>query len=414
MGAGSAEAAARYSVRPLLPGPADALRDAVLRLGLPPERLTVLAERGAVEALAVRGLSSDQIRVIERLVAEGGGEVLSNPNGDRAVMLMPLATAGILPMRLAAWSDNTGEVGAAIAAVLMARGAPPPPLDVPGHLLEFGKRTLVMGILNITPDSFSGDGVGDDVNAAVNRAHSLVAEGADIVDVGGESTRPSKTRESVSVDVEMARVLPVIGALAARLSVPISIDTRKTAVAAAALDAGAVIVNDVWGLRGDPGMAEVIAARPGTGLVAMHNQHDTEYGDLMEDVCLGLRESLAIAEKAGIPPSQVIVDPGFGFAKTPAHNLELVRRLGELMGIGHAVLIGPSRKSTTGMLIGEKDQTHRLEPSLALAVLSVQAGAHMVRVHDVAETVRALRAADAVVRGTPEAMRDRPIPGPTG
>jgi dihydropteroate synthase len=414
MGAGSAEAAARYSVRPLLPGPADALRDAVLRLGLPPERLTALAQRGAVEALAIRGLSSDQIRVIERLVAEGGGEVLSDANGDRAVLLMPLMTAGMLPMQLAAWSDNTGEVGAAIAEVMMARGAPPPPLELPGHRLEFGKRTLVMGIVNVTPDSFSGDGVGDDLARAVDLAQALAAEGADIVDVGGESTRPSKTREEVSADVEMARVLPVISELAGRLPVPISIDTRKAKVAAAALDAGAVIVNDVWGLRGDPGMAAVVAAHPNTGVIAMHNQHGTEYGDLMEDVCLGLRESLAVAERAGIPSSQMIVDPGFGFAKTPAHNLELVRRLGELLGMGHAVLIGPSRKSTTGLLISEKEQTHRLEPSLALAVLSVQAGAHMVRVHDVAETLRALRAADAVVRGTPEVLRDLPIPGPTG
>jgi dihydropteroate synthase len=414
VGAGSAEAAARYSVRPLLPGPADALRDAVLRLGLPPERLTVLAQRGAVEALAIRGLSSDQIRVIERLVAEGGGEVLSNENGDRAVLLMPLMTAGTLPMQLGAWSDNTGEVGAAIASVMMARGAPPPPLELRGQRLEFGKRTLVMGIVNVTPDSFSGDGVGDDGAKAVDLAQALVAEGADIVDVGGESTRPSKSREEVWADVEMARVLPVVRELAGRLTVPISIDTRKAKVAAAALDAGAVIVNDVWGLRGDPGMAAVVAAHPNTGVVAMHNQHGTDYGDLMEDVCLGLRESLAIAERAGIPPSQVIIDPGFGFAKTPAHNLELVRRLGELLGMDHAVLIGPSRKSTTGLLIGEKEQTHRLEPSLALAVLSVQAGAHMVRVHDVAETVGALRAADAVVRGTPEALRDLPIPGPTG
>jgi dihydropteroate synthase len=414
VGAGSAAVAARYSVRPLLPGPAEALRDAVVRLGLPPERLTVLAQRGAVEALALRGLSSDQIRVIERLVAEGGGEVLSNPNGDRAVLLMPLMTAGMLPMQLAAWSDNTGEVGSAIGAVLMARGAPPPPLELPGRRLEFGKRTLVMGILNVTPDSFSGDGVSDDVPAAVARALSLAADGADIVDVGGESTRPSKTREEVSTDVEMARVLPVIRELVGRLAVPISIDTRKAKVATAALNAGATIVNDVWGLRGDPDMAAVVAAHPGTGVIAMHNQQGTEYGDLMEDICLGLRESLAIAERAGIPASQLIIDPGFGFAKTPAHNLELVRRLGELTGMGHAILIGPSRKSTTGMLIGEKDQAHRLEPSLALAVLSVQAGAHMVRVHDVAETLRALRAADAVVRGTPEALRDLPIPGPTG
>jgi dihydropteroate synthase len=414
MSAGSAEAAARYSVRPLLPGPADALRDAVLRLGLPPERLTVLAERGAVEALALRGLSSDQIRVIERLVTDGGGEVLSNTNGDRAVLLMPLMTAGMLPMQLAAWSDNAGEVGAAIGAVLMARGGPPPPVEVAGHRLEFGRRTLVMGILNVTLDSFAGDGVGNDVGAAVARAELLASEGADIVDIGGESTRPSRTREEVSAEVELERVLPVIRALAGRLTVPISIDTRKSAVAAAALDAGAAIVNDVWGLRGDPRMAEVIAAHPRTGVVAMHNQVGTEYGDLLEDVCLGLRESLAVAEKAGIPSSQVIIDPGFGFAKTPAHNLELVRRLGELMGMGHAVLVGPSRKSTTGLLIGETDQAHRLEPSLALAVLSVQNGAHLIRVHDVAETVRALRAADAVVRGTPDELRDLPIPGPTG
>lgn len=414
MSAGSAASAARYSVRPLLPGPIDALRDAVLRLGLPPERLTVLAERGAVEALALRGLSSDQIRVLERLVADGGGEVLSNANGDRAVLLMPLMTAGALPMELAAWSENAGELGAAIGAVLMARGGPPPPLVAGEHRLEFGRRTLVMGILNVTPDSFSGDGVGTDVPAAVARAHSLAEAGADVVDIGGESTRPSRTRQEVGTEEEMARVLPVIRELRGRLPVPISIDTRKASVAAAALDAGAVIVNDVWGLRGDPQMAHVIGAHPGTGVIAMHNQHGTDYGDLLEDVCHGLRESLAVAEKAGIPSSQVIIDPGFGFAKTPVHNLELIRRLGELMGLGHAVLVGPSRKSTTGLLIGETDQAHRLEPSLALAVLSVQAGAHMVRVHDVAETVRALRAADAVVRGTPESLRGLPIPGPTG
>src|ERR1700690_4240186 len=153
MGAGSAETAARYSVRPLLPGPADALRDAVLRLGVAPEKLTVLAERGAVEALALRGLATDQSRVLERLVVQGGGAMLTNAGGDRAVVLMPLLTAGSLPEQLAAWSDRTGEVGAAIADVLVARGTPPPPFDVPGRRFIFGERTLVMGILNVTPDS---------------------------------------------------------------------------------------------------------------------------------------------------------------------------------------------------------------------------------------------------------------------
>jgi dihydropteroate synthase len=414
MCAASARIAARYSVRPLVPGPADALRDAVLRLGLPPEKLIVLAQRGAVEALALQGLTSDQTRVMERLVAQGGGEMLTNGDGDRAVVLMPLLTAGTLPDELAGWSDRTGEVGAAIRAVLMARFTPPAPLEIPGHRLDFGARTLVMGILNVTPDSFSGDGVGDDVGAAVRRALLLADEGADIVDIGGESTRPSKSREPVSVEVEMARVIPVIRELAGRLTVPISIDTRKAAVAQAALEAGAVIVNDVWGLRGDPDMAGVVAAHPGTGLVVMHNQHGTEYGDLLEDVCLGLRESVALAEEAGIPVEQVIIDPGFGFAKTPAHNLELIRRLGELLGLGRAVLVGPSRKSTIGLLTDGADQSQRLEGSLAFATLAVQAGAHIVRVHDVASTLRALRVADAVVRGTPDSLRGAPIPGPTG
>ncbi|HEY6470188.1 MAG TPA: dihydropteroate synthase [Candidatus Dormibacteraeota bacterium] len=414
MDAASARVAARYSVRPLLPGPDDALRDAVLRLGVPPEKLIVLAQRGAVEALALQGLTQDQTRVMERLVAQGGGEMLTNTDGDRAVVLMPVLTAGTLPDELAAWSERTGEVGAAIRTVLMARFTPPPPLELSGHRLDFGARTLVMGILNVTPDSFSGDGVGDDVGAAVRRALLLAEEGADIIDIGGESTRPSKTREPVAIEDELARVIPVIRELAGRVAVPISVDTRKAVVADAALEAGAVIVNDVWGLHGDPDMARVVAAHPGTGLVVMHNQRGTSYGDLLEDICLGLRESVAVAEDAGIPIEHVIVDPGFGFAKTPAHNLELIRRLGELRGFGRPVLVGPSRKSTIGLLTDGADQSKRLEGSLAFATLAAQAGAHMVRVHDVAATLRALRVADAVVRGTPAALRDTPIPGPTG
>ena len=213
----------------------------------------MLAERGAVEALALRGLSSDQIRVIERLVAEGGGEVLSNTDGDRAVLLMPLMTAGTLPdaagglerqRRRGGRGDRSRADG--------ARCTPRPRSSSRATVSSSADGRLVMGILNVTPDSFSGDGVSDDVAAAVARAELLASEGADIVDIGGESTRPSRTREEVSAEVELARVLPVIRELAGRLTVPISIDTRKSAVAAAALGAGAVIVNDVWGLRGDP------------------------------------------------------------------------------------------------------------------------------------------------------------------
>lgn len=209
-------------------------------------------------------------------------------------------------------------------------------------------------------------------------------------------------------------MLPVVAGLRARVPVPLSIDTRKAAVAAAAIESGAVIVNDVWGLRGDPDMAGVVATHPDAALVAMHNQHGVEYTDLMEAVTAALRESLAIAAEAGIAAERVVVDPGFGFGKTPAQNLELMRRLGELRSLGRPVLVGPSRKSTIGLLGSGAEPDQRLEGSLALATLAVAAGASIVRVHDVAATAAALRVADAVVRGTPEHIGALPAPGPTG
>ncbi|HEX3606820.1 MAG TPA: dihydropteroate synthase, partial [Candidatus Dormibacteraeota bacterium] len=287
----------------------------------------------------------------------------------------------------------------------------PSPLPAGRHLLRFDQRTLVMGIVNATPDSFSGDGTGDDPAAAVARGLELAAAGADIVDVGGESTRPGG--DGISAEVELARVLPVVRELAARLEVPVSIDTRKAAVARAALEAGAVIVNDIWGLRRDPEMAEVVAGA-GAAVVLMHNQAEPEYGDVVEDVCAGLRQSLALAEAAGIERERILVDPGLGFGKTPAHNLELIRRLGELRSLDRPLLVGPSRKSTIGALLGGAPPDRRLEGSLALCVLAAANGADLVRVHDVAETRRALRVADAVLRGTPEEILALPRPGPTG
>jgi dihydropteroate synthase len=406
-----ARAAARYNVRPLLPGPEDALRDSVVRLGVAVDELTKIAQHGSVEALALQGLEPEQTQVLETVVRSGGGAVLRNAAGDQAVILAPLLTAGDLQLALAAYGTPFAEVGDAISAVLRSRAVPPPPLRAGDHQLVFGSRTLVMGIVNVTPDSFSGDGVGSDVDAAVTRAHALVGEGADIIDVGGESTRPNS--QPISADEELARVLPVLRELATTVGVPISIDTRKADVARAAIEAGAGLVNDIWGLRGDPNMASVVAAHPHVGLVAMHNQRGTAYSDLLSEISGALRESLALADAAGIAAERVIVDPGFGFAKTPAQNLEVVRRLGELRGLGRAIMVGPSRKSTVGALTGlPPDQ--RIEGSIALAVLCVAAGAHIVRTHDVAQTVRALRAADAVVRGTPDYISALPIPGPTG
>ncbi|MDQ6846173.1 MAG: dihydropteroate synthase [Candidatus Dormibacteraeota bacterium] len=407
-----AAAAARYNVRPLLPGPEDALRAAVLRLGLPAERLTALATHGAVEALAVQGLASDQTRVLERVLQQRGGVVLSDADGRRVLLLAPLMVMGELPAALAEWSETAETLGRAIGGVLMARGAAAPPVRAGDHVLDFSKRTLVMGILNVTPDSFAGDSLYDDVVRTVERARGFVDAGADLLDIGGESTRPNS--QPISTDEEMTRVLPALRAVCAAVEVPVSIDTRKAEVATAAIAEGAVIVNDIWGLRGDPGMVDVVAAHPEVAVIAMHNQHGTEYGDLMEDICASLRESMRIADARGVSSDRIVVDPGFGFAKTAAQNLELMRRLRELRGLGRPVLLGPSRKSTIGAILGGLPPTERVEGTIALLALAVEAGVSMVRVHDVAAAVRAVRVADAVVRGTPPEIAELPPPGPTG
>ncbi len=407
-----AAAAARYNVRPLLPGPEEALRNTVLRLGLPAERLTALATHGAVEALAVQGLSSDLTRVLERLLQPRGGEVLSDVDGHTALLLAPLMAMSELPSALAQWSESAEMLGRAIGAVLMARGAPPTPLRAGRHVLDFGTRTLVMGILNVTPDSFAGDALHHDIDAVVERARQFVAGGVDVLDIGGESTRPHA--QPVPAGEELARVLPALRAVREAVDVPLSIDTRKAEVAAAAIAEGAVIVNDVWGLRGDPGMVEVVAANPEVGLIAMHNQRGTDYGDLMEDISGSLRDSIRIGQEHGVAAERIVIDPGFGFGKTAAQNLELMRRLRELRGLGRPILVGPSRKSTIGAILGGVPPQERVEGTLALLTIAIQAGASMVRVHDVAQAVRAVRVADAVVRGTPPQVAALPAPGPTG
>lgn len=407
-----AATAARYNVRPLLPGPESALREAVIRLGLPTDRLSALATHGSVEALAVQGLAPDQARLLERTLAERGGRVLTDIDGAHALLLAPLMAMADLPAALAAWGESAHSLGAAIGDVLMAHGSWPPPLRAGAHTFDFRARTLVMGVINVTPDSFAGDSIQDNVAAVVERVHSFVDSGVDIIDIGGESTRPNS--QPVDAAEELARVLPALRAVRYAVDVPVSIDTRKSQVARRAVDEGAVIVNDVWGLRGDPAMVDVVAANPQVGVIVMHNQRGTAYGDLMEDISQSLRESLRIAEEAGVSADRVIVDPGFGFAKSPAQNLELMRRLGELRGLGRPILLGASRKSTIGLILGGAAPPDRVEGTLALLALGIAAGVSLVRVHDVAAAVRAVRVADAVVRGTPVEVEALPPPGPTG
>jgi len=268
--------------------------------------------------------------------------------------------------------------------------------------LEYGRRTLVMGIINVTPDSFSGDGLGRQVEAAVAQAVRLVEEGADLLDVGGESTGPSA--RPVDEAEERDRVVPAVQAIAAAVQVPISVDTRKASVAEAALRAGAHLVNDVDGLQRDPDMAGVVAAFHAPAIV-MHSpgaawdvRWPATYRDVVSDVRAYLGRSIEIAISAGVPVDQLVVDPGFGFGKTLEDNLEILRRLGEFRGLGAAVLIGTSRKSTIGKVLG-LPVTERLEGSLATLPLAVAQGVDVVRVHDVRASARVVRMADAVVRG---------------
>jgi dihydropteroate synthase len=256
-------------------------------------------------------------------------------------------------------------------------------------------RTLVMGILNVTPDSFSDGGRHLDAGRAVERALAMVAEGADLIDVGGESTRPGHV--PVALDEELRRVLPVLEALAPRCAVPISIDTTKPEVARRAVALGAALINDQLGLHGDREMAEV-AAEAGVPVVAMHNSAGGKYGDVIADIVAYLHHSLDVAERSGLGRDRVIVDPGFGFGKTPAQNHEVLRRLGELRVLGCPILVGTSRKSMIGAVLTGTTPAERLEGTAATVALAIAFGADIVRVHDVAAMSRVVRVADAIVR----------------
>ncbi|MCY4575389.1 MAG: dihydropteroate synthase [Chloroflexi bacterium] len=272
-------------------------------------------------------------------------------------------------------------------------------------MFEWGRRTFVMGIVNVSPESFSGDGV-TDVNAAVEQALRFVDEGADILDVGGQSTRPRYSAsveaggtaigyEELPVDEEIDRVLPVIREIVARTDLPVSVDTYKPEVAEAAIKEGARIINDVWGLKKDVALARV-AAKFGTPLILMHNQPEPGYTRLIPDIVASLRRSVAFAMAAGVQRDRIIVDPGFGFGKTVSHNLEVLRRLGEIKSaLRLPLMLGTSRKSTIGRVL-DLPVDERVEGTAATVALGIAQGADIVRVHDVKEMVRVARMSDSV------------------
>lgn len=253
----------------------------------------------------------------------------------------------------------------------------------------------VMGILNVTPDSFSDGGLWTERDTALRQAGRMAEEGAAIIDIGGESTRPGHT--PVSADDEAARVLPVIEAVKRETGLPVSIDTYKAEVARAALEAGADMVNDIWGLRRDGGEMAALIAGTGAACCLMHNRERAEYADFMADMLSDLRETLAIADRAGIARSSIVLDPGIGFGKTYEQNLIAMNRLDELLAFGCPVLLAASRKSVIGLTLAlPADQ--RLEGTIATTVAGVLRGAAFVRVHDVKENLRAARMALAIRR----------------
>ncbi|GFN33815.1 dihydropteroate synthase [Paenibacillus curdlanolyticus] len=265
-----------------------------------------------------------------------------------------------------------------------------------GLKLELGRRTLIMGILNVTPDSFSDGGSYDSVPAAVERARQLVDEGADIIDIGGESTRPGFV--PVPEEEELRRVIPVIRAVREALPhVPISIDTYKAETARQAVTAGAHIVNDIWALRYDSGdMAQVVAEFQ-CPVILNHNRPDQNYSDLVSDVIADLQDSIRIARAAGVSDEQIWLDPGIGFAKNYDNNLEMMGRLSDLVALGYPVLLGTSRKGFIGQALGGVSKSERVEGTAATVVLGIAQGCGIVRVHDVLAMKRAAVMADAIV-----------------
>jgi dihydropteroate synthase len=274
-------------------------------------------------------------------------------------------------------------------------------------ILRWGQRTYIMGVVNVSPDSFSGDGIAD-VEEAIARAKQLASEGADIIDIGGESTRPSST--PVSTDEELGRVVPVVEKLAKEVSVPLSVDTYKLEVARQALNAGANMINDIWGLQKEAELAE-LAAQKGVPIVLMSNQRDSPSQDIMPAVTSDLKRAIKQALSAGMPWENIIIDPGIGFGKTQQQNLEVLQHLDELRILGRPILLGSSRKSFIGWVLDLTPEQRsnrvafvppndqRLEGTAATIAIGIAKGTDIVRVHDVKEMARVCKMSDAVVRG---------------
>ncbi|MBM4018785.1 MAG: dihydropteroate synthase [Planctomycetes bacterium] len=360
-------------------------------------------------AVALERLARVQANVLKQEMLAAGGDaavcrgICSEEAAETNVLLVGSRRQfADLLARLAEEPFDLAAVAAEIHHALDAHARRRFTIRIGRRQLAVGPRCALVGVVNVTPDSFSDGGRFLDPQTAVRHGRRLAAAGADILDIGGESTRPGA--DPVPEEEELARVLPVIRALAAEADVPLSIDTRHARVAREALAAGASLVNDVTGLTGDPLMARTVAETD-AGLVVMHilgdprtMQQDPRYENLMADICRFLRRGITAAREAGVAEDRIIIDPGIGFGKTPGHNVAILARLGELRSLGRPIMVGPSRKRFIGQLTGVETPAERTLGTAAACALAVAGGALLLRVHDVAEMRQALAVASAVTQ----------------
>lgn len=396
----------RYQIQVLSSDSDLLIREAMSQIGVTPEGIEIMAPKGCFYVLRIAGLSEHAMGILKQEMLAKGGEVavprnaaiLGETTGE--VLLMgTVAQFGRLMLKLKQQPFGLSILADDLRGTFARLNRRPNPTTFESSVFQWGQRTYVMGIINMTPDSFSGDGLDLDdeerrLYNAVEQAKIFKDEGADLLDLGGESTRPGAT--TVDADEERRRILPAIRALKQNTTLPISVDTQKAVVAEAALEQGAHIINDIWGLQGDPAMARVIGDY-GAGVVLMHNSKSKNYIDLMGEIITFLDDSINLALKNNISQEKIWVDPGIGFGKTREQNLEVIDRLDELKILGCPILLGTSRKSVIGLTLNlPVDQ--RLEGTAATVALGVAKGADILRVHDVQAMVRTARMADAIVR----------------
>lgn len=373
-----------------------------------PVSIKFMAPKMSHYVLKVKALDVRAANVLKQEMLAKGAEAavakwtssFTQPTTD-VLLIGTLKQLQLVIKKLKAQPYGLKSLALEIEQALKNLSSPFLPIKCGNFTLPLGQRTLVMGILNVTPDSFSDGGLYNQQQQAIKRGLEIAAQGADIIDVGGESTRPGS--EPVAEAEELKRVLPVIEKLAEQVNIPISIDTKKAKVAEEALKAGASMVNDITGFKGDPAMPQALISKRDVVAIAMHIKGEPKtmqlhpvYEDLIAEISQYLRESVELAVKAGLPAQNVFIDPGFGFGKTVAQNLEILRRLSEFKTLGQPIAIGTSRKSTIGKVLGDLPVSERLEGTAATVCAAILNGANLIRVHDVKEMVKVAKMSDAI------------------